>query len=228
MISVSEKQGVKLMEAFMYLFHPQADRLVQLLRQGAIGEVRIIRATFGFLLKRPEDVRWSADLSGGALNDVGCYCVSAARLIAGTEPVAATASADWAPTGVDQTLVGTLEFPGDMFASIDCSFKTGVSHQQFINISGTDGLIHIPQPFREPDDPVTIVIDKSDGGDHQGTIETVEVPGAYQYHLMVEHFADVVLNNKPLRYPPQNSLGNLKAMDALREAARSGKKVLIS
>jgi xylose dehydrogenase (NAD/NADP) len=227
MIAVSEQNGVKLMEGFMYRFHPQVERLMQLLSEGAIGEVKVIRATFGFLLDRPEDIRWSTDLLGGALNDVGCYCVSFARMVARAEPIAVTASADWARSGVDQTLVGTLEFPDNVLGTLDCSFQTGVVHQQFVSISGTEGLITVPQPFRKPDTPVTIIINKSDGGDYPGTIEAVEIPAAFQSLLMVEHFADAVLNNKPLKYPPQDSLGNLRVMDALREAAKTGKKVIV-
>jgi len=224
-IAAADASGVKAMEGFMYRFHPLTGRLVQLLAEGAIGKPKIIRASFGFTLDRPDDIRWSSELAGGAIMDVGAYCVNIVRLLAGEEPLTATASAVWAPTGVDLTMVGTLEFPGDLLATIDCSFDIGVIMQQSLTVSGTGGLISTPNPFRKTEDPVEIVVDKADGGDVPGHVETIEVPGAYQYHLMIQHFADAILNDHPVAYTLQDSLGNMLAIDALKESARTGKKV---
>ena len=104
MIAVADTSGVKLMEAFMYRFHPATVRLVELIKEGAIGSPAVIKATFGFRLDKPhdEDIRWSAELAGGALMDVGCYCVNLVRLLAGSEPTSVTARASWAATGVDE------------------------------------------------------------------------------------------------------------------------------
>jgi predicted dehydrogenase len=162
------------------------------------------------------------ELGGGALMDVGCYCVNLARLLVGAEPVAASASAVWAPGGVDQSLAGTLEFPGGVLAAIDCSFETGVSMHQGLDISGTQGRIRLAEPFRVGEEPVAILLDR------MGRSETVQAPGAYEYHLMLEHFADAVLHDRPLDYPPQDSLGNIRTMAALYESARTGVRVAVS
>jgi predicted dehydrogenase len=225
MISVSEATGMKLMEAFMYRFHPATARLLELVANRAVGDVKVIRATFGFLLANPQDIRWSAELAGGSLMDVGCYCVSVARLLAGADPMAVTASQTLATTRVDESLVGTLEFPGGLLATIDSSFSLGAKMQQMVSVSGTEGSIEVAQPFRRADLPVQIVINRSDGGDYASHTETVEVPGAAQYALMAEHFAGAVLHGTPLAYTLQDSLGNMRTIDALKEAARTGQRI---
>ena len=227
-IAAAEGTGLKTMEAFMYRFHPLMSRLVDLLRGGAIGTPKIIRASFGFDLKDPNDIRWRADLAGGAIMDVGCYCVNVSLLLAGGPPLSASAHATWAPTGVDEALVGTLEFPNDLLATIDCSFRTGVTLQQSLTISGTGGLITVVQPFRKGSGPAMITLDKADGGDDPGYIEAIEIPETYQNHLMIEHFADAVLNDTPVAYTLQDSLNNMIVIDALKESARTGKTVATS
>jgi predicted dehydrogenase len=218
-IAVSEATGLKAMEATMYRFHPAVARMQQLLAEGVIGEVKVIRATFGFRLERPNDVRWSPDLGGGALLDVGSYCVNNARLVAGSEPLGVVACQVLSPGGVDIETVGVLEFPEGVLAAIDCSFETGPGAHQGLTISGTKGRMFIAQPFSREEEPLQIVIY---GG---GAKHTVEVPGADHYHMMVEHFADAVLHERPLAYTLQNSLGNMRVLDALKEAARSGRRV---
>jgi xylose dehydrogenase (NAD/NADP) len=225
MIAVAESTGMKLMEAFMYRFHPATAQLVHLATDGTIGTPKVIRATFGFLLSKPDDIRWSADLAGGSLMDVGCYCVNVVRLLAGAEPLAVTANATWAPTGVDESLVGLLEFPGGLLAVVDSSFSMGASMQQTVNVSGTEGRLVINQPFRRGEQPVEIVVDRADSGDYASRTETVKVPGMAQYALMAEHFADAVLNDTPLAYTLRDSLGNMQTIEALKESARTGQRV---
>ena len=225
MMSVAESTGMKLMEAFMYRFHPATAQLVELTANGTIGTPRVIKATFGFLLAKPEDIRWSAELAGGSLMDVGCYCVNVVRLLAGAEPVAVTANATWAPTGVDESLVGLLEFPGGLLAVVDSSFSMGASMQQTVVVSGTDGRLVVNQPFRRGEQPVEIVVDRADSGDYASRTDTVKVPGTAQYALMAEHFADSILNDTQLAYTLQDSLGNMRVLDALKESARTGLRV---
>src|SRR5262249_47744189 len=121
MFEAARDAGVWLMEAFMYRFHPQTLRVQELVAAGAIGEVRLIRAVFCFAVADPNNVRLSAELAGGALMDVGCYPLNFARMIAGTAPERVAAAARWAPSGVDETLAGTLEYPGGIVAQITCS-----------------------------------------------------------------------------------------------------------
>ncbi|MEA2575817.1 MAG: D-xylose 1-dehydrogenase D-xylono,5-lactone-forming [Chloroflexia bacterium] len=222
LIAAQQSSGVKVMEAFMYRFHPQTQRIRQLVYEGAIGEARIVRATFDFLLSRANDVRLSKELGGGSLLDVGCYCVNISTLVTGMPPKAVTASAVWAENGVDTSLVGTLEFPNGMLGVIDCSFQVGTSMQQGLEVSGTGGLIRVEQPFRMSDEDTTITVDKAD---KDVTVQRVRVPGGNEYRFMVEHFADAVLNDTELSYTLEDSLANMRVLDALIEAARTGRRV---
>lgn len=226
MIAVADEAGVTLMEAFMYRFHPATAKMLDLIAAGEIGTPKMIRASFGFHLGKPEDIRWSADLAGGSSMDVGCYCVNVARLIAGSEPLAVTARATWAASGVDESISGTLEFGDGLFAAVDSSFATGPS-QQSLTISGTNGRMIVPHPFRRGEEAMELVLDRADTIDYVSQKETITVPGAYQYTLMAEHFADAVLNGRPVNYTPQNSLGNMRVIDALKESARTGRAVLL-
>jgi D-xylose 1-dehydrogenase (NADP+, D-xylono-1,5-lactone-forming) len=224
-IAAAESTGLKAMEAFMYRFHPAVARLQQLLTEGAIGDLKVIRASFGFRLLRPADIRWSAGMAGGALMDVGSYCVNNARMIGG-EPLAVSASSVLSSGGVDINTVGLLEFPNGVLSAIDCSFETGPGAHQGLVISGTDGRIYVANPFsRDENDPVQIVVNDAHDSERHGAAYTIEVPAADHYHLMVEHFADAVLNDHPLAYTLQNSLANMTVIDALKEAARTGQKV---
>lgn len=222
LIAAERRNGVKIMEAFMYRFHPQTERTRQLVADGSIGELKIVRATFDFLLSRPQDVRLSKELGGGALLDVGCYCVNISSLVVGAAPRAVTASAVWSEGGVDTSLVGTLEFANGMLGVIDCSFQVGMSMQQGLQVSGTEGLIRVTHPFRMSEEDTFIIVDKAD---KEGTVEQVRVPGGNEYQFMVEHFAGAVLNNTEPGYTLQDSLANMRVLDALIEAARTGRRV---
>ncbi|MCK7478148.1 MAG: Gfo/Idh/MocA family oxidoreductase [Candidatus Moduliflexus flocculans] len=125
MIRAAGAGGVLLMEGFMYKFHPQIDRTLALVRSGRIGEVRSVHSSFTFRFGRDgANYRWSPARGGGALYDVGCYTLSAARLVFGAEPVSAFARARIDPaTGVDMTTAALLEFPGGRFAPCEASFE---------------------------------------------------------------------------------------------------------
>ncbi|HEX8599766.1 MAG TPA: Gfo/Idh/MocA family oxidoreductase [Chloroflexia bacterium] len=224
LIAAQRRNGVKLMEAFMYRFHPQTERIRQLIAGRAIGEIKIVRATFDFLLSRPNDVRLSKELGGGALLDVGCYCVNIASLVVGMTPRTVTASAVWSEEGVDTSLVGTLEFSNGVLGVIDCSFQVGTSMQQKLEVSGMGGLIRVAQPFRMSEEDTTIIVDKAD---KEGTVEQVSVPGGNEYQFMVEHFADAVLSDTDLSYTLEDSLANMRVLDALIHSARTGQRVTV-
>src|SRR5262245_19594215 len=132
MFEAARDAGVWLMEAFMYRFHPQTLKVQELIAEGAIGEVRLIRSTFSFTVADPNNVRLSAELAGGALMDVGCYAVNFARMVAGAAPEHVAAVARWAPSGVDEMLAGTLEYPGGAVAQITCSLNASRVHSAHV------------------------------------------------------------------------------------------------
>jgi xylose dehydrogenase (NAD/NADP) len=122
---VAERQGLVLMEAFMYRHNPQTLQFAELAADGAIGAVRLIRAAFSFAVTHAADVRLAAEYDGGALMDVGCYCVNAARLLAG-EPHRVMGEQVANDADVDLRFVGQLRFPGDVLASFDCALDLPV------------------------------------------------------------------------------------------------------
>ncbi|MFI5311341.1 MAG: Gfo/Idh/MocA family protein [Gemmatimonadales bacterium] len=207
--------GVKLMEAFMYRFHPRTEKAAELVRSGALGSVRAIRSVFTFRLNRADDIRLDAAMGGGALMDVGCYCVNASRTLAGSEPVEAQAWATWGASGVDTELSGSLRFEGGLVAHFDCSLT--LERRELFEVAGTDASITVEAAFRPGAGSVAIV-------EHRARGEEVrhEIAGADEYVLMVEHFADCVIHDRPVRYAAAEAAANMAALEALYESARSG------
>lgn len=199
----------------MYRFHPRTEALVRMAREGAVGRVRILRSSFTFRLTNPANIRLNAELGGGSLMDVGCYCVNVIRTVMGEEPVEVQATANWAASGVDEELVGILRFEGGAVGHFDSSLTT--ERREFYEISGTDGTMRVEDAFLPGTGDVEI-------GLHRGRRagETIEVPGADEYQLMVEHFSDCVRTGRPLRYTAEEAARNMAVIEALYESARSG------
>jgi xylose dehydrogenase (NAD/NADP) len=120
MDNAARRMGVKLMEAFMYRFHPQTQKVLELLRSGAIGDLRLIHSAFTFRVTDPANIRLQPELGGGSLMGVGCYCVNISRTIAGQEPIEVQAYANWSSTGVDNQMVGNLRFSNGLLACSEC------------------------------------------------------------------------------------------------------------
>lgn len=241
-IAARDANHVTIMEAFMYRFHPKTLRMKKMVDEGAVGDLKIIRASFTFFLSEPRNIRVNKALAGGALMDAGCYPVNAARLVAGTDPVAVQARAVWGEDaakvthneprvrtltgddahteGVDHTMSAVMEFPNEVLALVDCSFTAG--QHQWLGVAGTRGHIGVTAPFSMGERDQVILYD------HGGRHEDVIVSGANEYHKMVDHFADAVLNNRPLSYPLEDSLGQARTMDAIYEAARTGRRVTLA
>jgi predicted dehydrogenase len=207
--------GMKLMEAFMYRFHPRTERAVELVRGGALGAVRAIRSVFTFRLTRTDDVRLDPAMGGGALMDVGCYCVNVSRTLAGSEPVEVQAWATWGLSGVDVELAGALRFETGLVAHFDCALT--LERRELFEVAGTDASITVEAAFRPGEGGVAIVEHRA-----RGELVRHEVAGADEYRLMVEHFADCVLHDRPLRYAAAEAAGNMAVLEALLASARDG------
>jgi predicted dehydrogenase len=214
MAAAARDHGVLLMEAFMYRFHPRIGRLVERVRGGDVGDVEVIRSAFTFRLTRPENIRWSAALGGGALMDVGCYCVNVSRTIAGAEPAEGTAWAEWAGSGVDARLAGMLRFADGPVAQFDCSLT--MERRELCEVAGTDGALSIEAAFLPGTGETAIRLRRG-----RDEVATETIAGADQYRLMVEHFADCALNGRPLRYPPEEAAANMRVIEALLRSARA-------
>jgi predicted dehydrogenase len=225
MFGAAREHGVWLMEAFMYRFHPQTLQVQQLLGEGAVGQVRIVRVDFGFVLDRPADVRWRADLAGGALMDVGCYCVNLARLVVGEPPARVSASARWSAGGVDELLAATIEYPGGAIAQIACDYVT--SFHQTAQVLGSDGMLHLERAFTmPPDQPSSIQLWR---GAHFAQQETLAIAPANHYRLEAEGLAALTRAGHGAHGLPEmplvETLDNMATIEALLTSAREGRPV---
>ena len=219
MDAAAAEAGTVLMEAFMYRFHPRTERVVELTRRKYLGPFRVLRGTFTFRLTRPGNIRMDPGLGGGALMDVGCYCVNVARTVAGAEPVEVQARANWAASGVDAEMVGLLRFGDGAMAHFDCALTQ--ERCEAYEVQGEDGYLRVPDAFLPG--TADAVIEEVRG---RGARTDHVVPGADEYRLMVEHFADCVLTGSPPRYPASEAALNLRVMEALYRSARAGGAVV--
>jgi xylose dehydrogenase (NAD/NADP) len=215
MDAAARQHGVILMEAFMYRFHPRTQKALGMARAGAIGELRMIHSAFTFRLTRPDNIRWSAELGGGSLMDVGCYCVNISRSAAGKEPEVVQAVARWSSSGVDEQMAGTLQFAGGLLAQFDSALT--MDRREAYELAGTDGFLAVEAAFLPGTDPVSI---EEVHGRQPHKLHTIN--GADEYQLMVEHFADCILQGKTPRYPAAEAAANLRVIRALYRSAENG------
>jgi predicted dehydrogenase len=211
------ERGLVLMEAFMYRHHPQMALVPELVARGQIGRLLAIRTAFAFRLGNPGDVRLDPELDGGALMDVGCYCVSGARLLAG-EPVSVQGEQVVGETGVDLAFQGALRFPGDVVAQIFASFQ--VPRFQRLEAFGEEGSIVMEAPWR-PDVGGDVLLERG------GEVERVEVPQAEMFERELANFADAAEGLAPPLLGREDALGQARAIDALYRAAATGAAVAL-
>jgi len=214
--AVAERTGLPVAEAFMYRYHPVYERVRSLIAAGAIGEVSTITSTFTFLLDDPSAVAASADLAGGALLDVGCYCVNLSRMIAGCEPVRVSAFSRSA--AVDEVMLGMLEFPNGILARFETSIASAERHQA--EIAGSTGAVVLDRPWHPGDHAAQIRIRRWGRPD-----EILHVPGANPYRLEFEDFAAVCRGEREPRWPVADAVRNLAVIDALFRSAAQGRAV---
>lgn len=215
---VAQATGRVLLEAFAYRFHPHIARLRELVQAGELGELRAVRAAFGFTLENPDDFRWEADKGGGALFDVGTYPVNLIRLLLG-EPTAAVARARWTPGGVDLGLSGVLEYPAAL-ASVDCAFDWGDQPSQRLTLLGTRGTLDMDGVYNSnTQSPVSFTVTTAAG------VREEEFPPFNAYAAMVDHFQRAALGEEAALYPPEDSVRHARVLDAMFAAARTGERV---
>jgi D-xylose 1-dehydrogenase (NADP+, D-xylono-1,5-lactone-forming) len=211
----ADRAGRVLAEAFMYRHHPQTARVAELVRGGAIGEPRAIRSSFSFPLADLENVRMLPELDGGSLMDVGCYCVSGSRVLAG-EPERVFGEQRLGPTGVDTTFVGTLRFAGDVVATFHSSMD--LPNRQELEVLGTEGTLVVQAPWR---------VDL--GGDvlltRGGETERVEIPEADAYRLELEDLAAAIRGGRGPLLGREDAVAQARTIDALYRSAESGEPV---
>ncbi|NMB23960.1 MAG: Gfo/Idh/MocA family oxidoreductase [Firmicutes bacterium] len=221
-IDICKAEDVLFMEAFMYQFNPQYERLKSIMAEGTIGEPRLIRSAFTFPLPNRGNIRYREDLAGGSLMDVGCYCIHSARLLFGEEPVSVLASAEM-EDNVDTTTAGILNFSNGKMASFDVSFS--VASRQLMEIVGTEGVILVERPWKAEVEPAKISIGPSFGYEDRDKFVTETLPFVSAYQLQIEAFGDAVTGKRALPVDPEDAYRNMLVVDAVRKAARVEKTV---
>ena len=219
-VTVAAQTGKTAMEAFAPRFHPYLLRVRDMVQRGDLGEVRVVRSAFGFGLGSPDDIRWDATKGGGALYDVGTYCVNATRLLLG-EPQAVTAQALWTAGGVDASLSGTLEYAGAL-VTFDCGFNWGIPDTQRLTVIGTRGTLDVTYVSSPAADlPVTLKITTSGG------VQEEHIGASNAYAQMLAHFQNAARGADVHLYPPADAVAQMRVLDALYASARTGERVTI-
>jgi predicted dehydrogenase len=210
----AERTGRLLTEAFMYRHNPQTSRLVELVRDGAIGDLRVIRSAFSYALYDTDNIRLRTDVEGGSLMDVGCYCVSGSRLLGG-EPESVFGQAYTGPSGTDWVFTGALRFPGDVHALFDCG--TSLANRDELEAVGSEGSLYLDDPWHCHDPVIELRRD--------GESERIELEPVDSYRLELENLADAVAGEAPLLLGREDALGQARVIEALFRSAESGAAV---
>ena len=207
----ADRAGRLLAEAFMWRHNPQTTKLQELVGSGVIGALRQIRAAFSYTLTETENVRLRADRDGGALMDVGCYCVSGARFLAG-EPEAVFGVQVIGPTGVDVRFAGVLRFPGEVIAQFQCGFDLPVESR--LEPIGSRGSIVLRDPWhaRKPG----IEVRGEDGS------EWVELETANSYRLELENLAGAIRGEGQPLLGRDDAVAQARVIEALYRSAATG------
>ena len=226
LIGVRDRTGVRLQEAFMVRTHPQWLAAREMVQSGRLGDVRAMLGVFSYMNTDPTNIRNILDFGGGALLDIGCYFVMTSRFIFGGEPRRVVASIDRDPAlHVDRRTSMLLEFPSGTFAGT-CS--TQMTPDQRIEILGSRARLVIEIPFNAPPDrPCRLWFDER-GALGGGTIETMELEACDQYTIQGDAFSQAIREGTDVVYPLEESLANMRVLDALFRSAARGEWVAVT
>jgi D-xylose 1-dehydrogenase (NADP+, D-xylono-1,5-lactone-forming) len=207
----AERTGRFLMEAFMYRHNPQTARLKELAAEGVIGALRLIRSTFSYSLYDEDNIRLRPEVEGGALMDVGCYCVSGSRLLGG-EPESVSAQAWYGPTGTDWVTTATLRFPHDVLAVFDCG--TALSDRDELEAIGTEGSLFLDDPWHCQTPVIELRRD--------GKTERIELEPQDSYQLQWENLSDAIRGEGHPLLGRADAMAQARTIEALYESTVGG------
>ena len=213
--AAAEAAGLVLSEGFMWRHHPQTARVIELVESGAIGRLRVVRAAFGFSLAEERgtaDTRFDPALDGGALMDVGSYCVNALRLFGG-EPVRARGEQVVGPSGVDVVFTGALAFADELVGHFDCGFV--VPRRAGLELVGEEGSIFVPDPFSIAE--TGLELRRGDAEPEQIPIQPVN-----HYRLELENVSAAIRGEGQLLLGREDAVGQARTIDALYQSASAG------
>jgi len=207
---LAEREGRLLSEAFMYRHNPQTFRVQELVESGAIGRLRLIRGAFSFVAPDPGNIRLDAGLDGGGLMDVGCYCVSAARMLAG-EPLAVSGQQLIGGDGVDVAFTGMMRFSDDVLAHFDCGLV--LAERDELEVVGDRGSLFLDDPWHCVRPEIELRTATS--------VERIEVPRVNSYMLEAENMSAAIRGEVPLLLGRDDAVGQATVIAALYQAAET-------
>ncbi len=213
--AADEHPELKVMEAFMYRFHPQWQKVKSLVKEGAVGEVKTIHSFFSYYNVDPQNIRNKPGIGGGGLMDIGCYCISFPRFILDKEPERVVGLTDIDPgMKVDRLASGMLDFSSGISSSFTCS--TQLTPYQRAHVFGTNGRIEVEIPVNTPPDKQTRIWLFINGKNEEIVFDPVD-----QYTLQGDMFSRAVLENTEVPTPLSDAVNNMKVIDAIVKSAET-------
>lgn len=208
----AEHPGIKVMEAFMYRFHPQWQSAKKLVEFGRIGTLKTIQSVFAYFNNDPANIRNQVEMGGGGLMDIGCYCISLSRYIFNSEPVRVIGIIENDPdTATDRLTSGIMDF-GNGTSTFTCS--TQLTPFQRVFIYGTEGCIEIEIPFNAPPNKATRTWIHSPNGNEEIVFDAVD-----QYTLQADAFSKAIIHNLPVPTPLSDAANNMRIIEAIIQSA---------
>ncbi|MBE7435226.1 MAG: Gfo/Idh/MocA family oxidoreductase [Anaerolineales bacterium] len=218
-IAAAKETGNIATEAFMYRHHPQTIKVIELVNNGAIGRVQLIKGAFTFGLSREGDIRLVKEYGGGSLWDVGCYPISYARTILGEEPIEVFGWQVTGPGGCDESFYGQMRFGSGVHMQFDSGFRSSL--RSYVEIVGTEAVLNIPDPFK-PGLKNDLYLKRD------GKQERIRIKGRELYLGEVEDLCDAIQSGKTPRVTLADSRANIAAILSLAKSADIGKPVDLS
>jgi predicted dehydrogenase len=218
--TAAQRHKVTVMEGFMYRFHPQHARVLELIHSGIIGELRSVRSSYSFMMRPARSYRLveSVENGGGAMWDIGCYAIHSARMFFGQAPVSVTAIAKYVDSGADITSSGIIDFGEGKFAHFDFSFER--ARRCEYEIIGSKGGIKCHTVWQLPGDVPVISWWTEDGRQTEERL-----PASNHFQLEIEHFSDCVLNAKAPALSLEDAKANCQVIVAALQSAATGQRI---
>jgi len=213
LVEAQKNNHLKVMEAFMYRFHPQWIKVKSLIKDGVIGEVKAVQSFFSYFNIDPQNIRNKIDVAGGALMDIGCYCVSFPRFLFDEEPIRVVSNIDRDPVmKTDRLTSAMLDFPGGKTSTFTCS--TQLMPYQCAHILGTNGHIEIEIPVNAPKDAPSAIWVRTKTNSEKIVVNPVD-----QYTLQAEMFAKAILDKSSVPTDLADAVNNMKVIEAIFQSA---------
>jgi predicted dehydrogenase len=214
MVSSALEHGLILMENFMYRYNSRISKIIEMVRKGDLGKLKLIQSTFSWNLTNPDDIRLNADLGGGTLLDIGTYCVNFHRQLAGREPKEVSCRFYQGNTTVDLQAAGSMSFGEQLETQFFSSFAA--IGQQNTRIVGTEGMLEIPRTFNNGGEKTEAFLTKDNVTKH------LTFRAENDYKSLLEHIYEVVISRESPRFPLADAVNHMLVLETLARSAKQG------